>query len=55
MTPKNDNKINFWGSLALVVFSIAFLIASFQIQNVSTAKWYDSPRLFSHNIPLRLM
>lgn len=46
MTPKNDNKINFWGSLALVVFSIAFLIASFQIQNVSTAKWYDSPRLF---------
>ena len=46
MTPKNDNKKNFWGSLALVVFSIAFLIASFQIQNVSTAKWYDSPRLF---------
>ncbi len=46
MTPKKDKKFNFWGSLALVVFSIAFLIASFRIQNISTAKWYDSPSLF---------
>ena len=46
MTPKNDKKFNFWGSLALVIFSIAFLIASFLIQDISTAMWYDSPKLF---------
>ena len=46
MESNREKKINFWGSLALVVFSIAFLAASAMIPRVSTAKWYDSPRLF---------
>ena len=36
MTPKNDKKFNFWGSLALVIFSIAFLIASFALRIFGT-------------------
>ena len=46
MPSNKDKKYNFWGSLALVVFAIIFLTASFRIQNISTAKWYDSPSLF---------
>lgn len=46
MKTDNEKKKNFWGSLALVIFSILFLVFSFQIKNVTTAQWYDSPRLF---------
>lgn len=43
---RRELQFNFFGSLALTVFSILFLIFSSQIRNISTAKWYDSPSLF---------
>ena len=46
MNSNSEKKKNFWGSLVLVVFSILFLVFSAQIKNVSTAMWYDSPKLF---------
>ena len=46
MESNKEKKMDFWGSLALVVFSASFLAASAMIPKVSTAKWYDSPRLF---------
>ena len=43
---RRELQINFWGGLALSIFAVVYLIASFGIQNISTAKWYDSPSLF---------
>ena len=43
---RHELQLNFWGSLALSIFAIVFLILSAGIQNISTAKWYDSPSLF---------
>lgn len=39
-------QMNFWGSLALSIFAVVYLIFAFGIDNISTAKWYDSPSLF---------
>lgn len=43
---RRELQLNFWGSLALSVFAVAYLIASVAIPNISTAQWYDSPSLF---------
>lgn len=43
---RRELQINFWGSLALSVFAVVYLIFAFQIDTISTAKWYDSPSLF---------
>lgn len=43
---RRELQLNFWGSLAMSLFAVVFLIFSFQIENISTAKWYDSPSLF---------
>lgn len=43
---RRELQLNFWGSLALSIFAVAFIIASTQIRKISTAKWYDSPSLF---------
>lgn len=39
-------QLNFWGSLILSLFAVVYLYFSFQMKNISTAKWYDSPSLF---------
>ena len=43
---RRELQINFWGSLALTIFAIAFIFFSTKIRKISTAKWYDSPSLF---------
>ncbi len=43
---RHAQQLNFWGSLALSIFAVVYLILSAGIQNISTAKWYDSPSLF---------
>lgn len=43
---RRETQMNFWGSLALSLFAVAYLIFAAQIQNISTAHWYDSPSLF---------
>lgn len=43
---RRELQLNFWGSLAMSAFAVVFLIFSFQIENISTAHWYDSPSLF---------
>lgn len=43
---RRELQINFWGSLALSIFAVVFLIFAFRIDTISTAKWYDSPSLF---------
>lgn len=43
---RRELQLNFWGSLALSIFAVAFIIFSTQIRKISTAKWYDSPSLF---------
>lgn len=44
---RRELQLNFWGSLAMSIFAGIYLFFSFQIENISTAKWYDSPSLFS--------
>ncbi|MDR1903374.1 MAG: tripartite tricarboxylate transporter TctB family protein [Treponema sp.] len=41
-----ERQFNFWGSLGLLVFALAYVIASLKIGTISTAKWYESPSLF---------
>lgn len=41
-----QKQYNFWGSLCLLLFALAYVGGAFGIQNISTAKWYDSPGLF---------
>lgn len=43
---RRETQMNFWGSLALSLFAVAYLIFAARIQNISTAHWYDSPSLF---------
>lgn len=43
---RREQQMNFWGSLALSIFSVVYLVFAFQIKNISTAHWYDSPNLF---------
>ncbi|MGN1009025.1 MAG: tripartite tricarboxylate transporter TctB family protein [Butyricicoccus sp.] len=43
---RREQQINFWGSFALSIFAVVYLFFAFKIENISTAKWYDSPSLF---------
>jgi hypothetical protein len=43
---RRAKQFNFFGSIGLLVFALAYLIAAFQIKNMSNAKWYESPNLF---------
>lgn len=52
---RRELQLNFWGSLALSVFAVAYLIASAAIPNISTAQWYDSPSLFPIVIGIMLL
>lgn len=52
---RREQQMNFWGSLALSLFALVYLVFALRIDNISTAHWYDVPSLFPIVIGLCLL